>query len=497
MARISSEKKAPEIVEHVMRPFLKESGNSFHSHLSIHQAHVVMLTETGLLSADEGAEILAALRSLGELGSQGLELHPDTDLYMQMEAYVRKNAPRAGGKMHMGRSRNDLYACAGRMMTREKLAALIESVLGLQQAVLIQAREHVSTVMPGYTHLQHAEPVTLGHVLLAFHDALARDVTRLSAALVTANRNALGAAALSGSSLGLDRDRTAVLLGFDGLVENSYDAVAARDYILEAASVAAVLCSTIARVVDTLIVWSTSEFGMVDMPDGYAYTSSIMPQKRNPGYFFETVRSMASRVEGDLVSALLTMKGTSFIQSRETSFEVTVPVFRALLEAYRAVEIMRGAVASMIVRVDRMRENCAGEFAGATEIANFLVKEKGLDFRSAYQVVSSLVRVAHEEGIKPLQIDTALLDRVAVQELGRKMGLPSEQVRQAFDPGENVNLKVTRGSSSRAEVTRMLDARLSHHDGAVRAHQRYLDQIRTASSILAGAIEVQLQASGA
>lgn len=492
MARISSEKKAPEIVEHVMRPFLKDMGKYFEVHLKIHNAHVLMLTETGLINGEEGAEILGALRSLGELGADGLQLHPDTDLYMQMEAYVREHAPIAGGKMHMGRSRNDLYACAGRIMTRQKLGGLIDAVLGLQNALLDKAQEHATTVMPGYTHLQHAEPVTLGHFLLAFHDALSRDVVRLTAAYASANLNALGAAALSGSSLGLDRDRTAVLLGFDGLVENSYDAVAARDYILEAASVAAVLCSTVARVVDTLIVWSTSEFGMIDMPDGYAYTSSIMPQKRNPGYYFETVRAMASRVEGDLVSALITMKGTTFIQSRETSFEVTVPVFRALGEAFGAVEVMCGAIGSLIVRADRMRENCENEFAGATEIANFLVKDKGLDFRSAYQVVSSLVRVASERGIKPLQIDSVLIDTVAQAELGRTVGLSADKVRQAFEPGANVDLKVTRGSPSRSEVLRMLEARLKSHRKALDAQALRKQHLADAQDGLEGAVNARV-----
>jgi argininosuccinate lyase len=488
MARIGSEKKAPEIVEHVMRPFLKDLGGYFDVHLRIHKAHVVMLGERGLLAPDEAAEVLGALRRLGEAGAGGMDLHPDTDLYMQMEAFVRAHAPRAGGKMHMGRSRNDLYACAARMMTRDKLSEVIGSVLSLQEAVLARAREHAGTVMPGYTHLQHAEPVTLGHFLLAFHDALSRDVLRLAAAYETANRNALGAAALAGSSLALDRDRTTDLLGFDGLVENAYDAVAGRDYILQAATAVAVLASTVARVVDTMIVWSTSEFGMLEMPDSYAYTSSIMPQKRNPGYFFESVRSKAARVEGDLAGAFFTLKGTTFIQSRETSFEVTVPVFRAMGEARGAVEVMRGVIASMIVRAERMRENCAGEFSGATEIANFLVKDHGLDFRSAYQVVASMVRVAHERNLRPADVDAALIDDLARSELGRAVGMSDEQVRRALDPAGNVELKVTAGSPCRAEMLRMLADRESAHGSAVEAHRVRLQQPQDADGRLEAAM---------
>jgi argininosuccinate lyase len=417
-----------------------------------------------------------------------MDLHPDTDLYMQMEAFVRARAPLGGGKMHLGRSRNDLYACAARMMTRDKLAAMLTSVLGLQRAVLAKAKEHAATVMPGYTHLQHAEPVTLGHFLLAFHDALERDVVRLADAYATANQNALGAAALSGSSFALDRDRTAALLGFEGVVENSYDAVAARDYILQAATAVAVLASTIARVADTLIVWSTSEFGMIDMPDSYAYTSSIMPQKRNPGYFFESVRAKASRVEGDLMGALVTMKGTTFIQSRETSFEVTVPVFRALGEALGAVEVVSGAITSMIVQAQRMRDNCAGEFSGATEIANFLVKDHGLDFRSGYQVVASLVRIACEKGMRPAEVDAKFVDEVARAEIGRPVGMSDALVRQALDPAGNVELKVTVGSPCLSEMTRMLAARDTRLAASSERHQQRLDKLQQGDRALEAAI---------
>jgi len=480
VGRIGSEKKAPEIVEHVMRPFLAGLGSYFDIHLRIHQAHVVMLRETGLISPAEGSELLEALRALGQAGLDGMDLHPDTDLYMQMEAFVRARAPGAGGKMHMGRSRNDLYACAGRIMTREKLAAILGSVLSLRRAVLDQARAHASTVMPGYTHLQHAEPVTLGHFLLAFHDALARDSTRLSASYRSANQNALGAAALAGSSLTLDRQRTTDLLGFDGIVENAYDAVAARDYILEATAMAAVLCSTIARVVDTFIVWCSSEFGMLEMPDTYAYTSSIMPQKRNPGYFFESVRSKAARVEGDLGAALMTLKGTTFMQSRETSFEVTIPAFRALDEARGAVEVVRGIVSAMIVNAPRMHENCADGFAGATEVANFLVKDKGLDFRGAYQIVAGVVRVAQERRMQPSDIGSAFIDDIARSELGRPVGLPDALVRQAFDPSANVNLKMTRGGPSNREVMRMLEEREGHYQAGADEHEQRLQREREA-----------------
>ncbi|WP_208507363.1 argininosuccinate lyase [Variovorax paradoxus] len=496
MGRIQSEAKAPELVKHVMRAFLEDMGEYFHVHLRIHKAHTLMLAEQKLVSAQEGAQILQALRELERGGKDGFELHPDTDLYMQMEAFIKSRAPEAGGKMHMGRSRNDLYACGARIMTRDKLMPMIADTLALQRVILERAGEHAATVMPGYTHLQHAEPITLGHFLVAFHDALARDVVRLKAAYDSANQNALGASALAGSSFALDRDRTRELLGFDSVVENSYDAVAARDYIVEAIAALAVMASSITRVVDSLIVWSTSEFGMIDMPDSYGYTSSIMPQKRNPGYFLESVRSKSARITGDVASALCTLKGTTFAQSRDTSFEITVPVFRAFGEAEGVVNVMRGVISRMIVRQETMAANCAGEFSGATEIANFLVKDKDLDFRSAYSVVANTIRIASERGLSPDGVTAGLIDEVATSVLGKPVGLSESQVRLALDPAGNLELKQTVGGPAVKEVKRMIDARwqsLATNEGKYRM---LVDRQQASEAALDAAIGSYMTAIG-
>ena len=457
--RIKSEKKAPEVVEWIMRPFNAGMGEYFEVHLDIHRAHVAMLAEQKLLAPDEAKTILQALAALGTAGPGGLGDNLDTDLYMRMEGFVTSHAGELGGKMHLGRSRNDLYACAARLMVRRKLVAAIADVIELERAVLGRAVEHATTVMPGYTHLQHAEPVTLGHYLLAFFDVLERDVERAWGAYRRTNLNALGASALSASSFRLDRHRTATLLGFDGLVENSYDAVAARDYIVEATAMLATLASNIARVADSLIVWSTSEFDMVDLPDGYAYTSSIMPQKRNPGYFLESVRARSARVTGALMGVLATLKGTTFAQSRDTSFEITVPAFDAFRETAAMVNVMRGVIDALIAKPERMQENCAREFSGATEVANAIVRERGLPFRSAYKVVATLVRYAADRKLRPADVTPALIDEAAVEVLGHGVGLSDAMVRDALDPARNVEMKQTVGGPSKASVESMLATR--------------------------------------
>ncbi len=492
MGRLLSETKAPELIEYVMKPFLADMNDYFGAHLRIHKAHVVMLGEQGLISEEEAQAILAALREMGQVGKEGLNLNHDTDLYMQMEAFVKNKAANAGGKMHMGRSRNDLYSCGARLLTRAKLSGVISDVLGLQEQVLRRAQEHAETVMPGYTHLQHAEPITLGLFLLAFNDVLTRDVTRLVAAYNCTNANTLGSAALAGSSFNLNRDRTTELLGFDGMVENAYDAVASRDYIVEAASVLAVLDSNITRVVDSLIIWSTSEFGMIDMPDSYGYTSSIMPQKRNPGYFLESIRSKSARVTGDVAGAFCTLKGTTFAQSRDTSYEITIPLFRAFDETSSIVNVMRGVMGAMIVRAEEMERNCASEFSGSTEIANCLVEEIGLDFRSAYTVVANTVRQASERGLSPKDVNSAMIDVISTEVLGRPVGLTEAQVRMALDPRGNVEKKRTVGCPSKSEMARMLESRSEQLSVSRDTHQERLNRLTLADDHLELAIDSQL-----
>lgn len=475
-----------------MKPFLADMDDYFHAHLQIHKAHVVMLGERKLISQQESREILGALREMGQVGKDGLRLHHDTDLYMQMEAFVKARAPEAGGKMHMGRSRNDLYSCGTRLLTRARLNQAISDVLALRKEVLRRAEEHAGTVMPGYTHLQHAEPITLGFFLLAFNDVLSRDVERLVAAYERTNANPLGAAALAGSSFDLDRARTTELMGFDSVLENAYDAVASRDYMVEAAGVLAVLAANIARVTDALIIWSTSEFGMIDMPDSYGYTSSIMPQKRNPGYFLENVRARSARVTGDLAAALGTLKGTIFAQSRDTSYEISLPVFRAFDEVTGMVNIMAGVMRAMIVNADAMERNCASEFSGATEVANFLVKEKGLDFRGAYTVVANTVRLASERGLAPVQVGAAVLEEAATQTLGRALGVTDAQLRSALDPAGNVRRKQTAGSVSTGEIAAMLKNRREGLAVALDLHDQRTGRLAQAAQALEQAIDAQL-----
>lgn len=494
--RLISEQKAPEVVQYVMAPFLSGMADYFEVHLKIHKAHVLMLGETGLLAPADGQNLLRALVELEAAGQQGLVADANTDLYMQMERFITERTGALGGRMHTGRSRNDLYATAARMMTRSKLLALLADVSKMQGMLLDKAEAHAATVMPGYTHMQHAEPVTYGHYLLAFHDAIARDMRRLWSAYDETNLNALGAAALAGSSFALDRSRTAALLGFDGIVENSYDAVASRDYIVEAVSALAILCGNVGRVADQFILWVTSEYDMIDLPDSYGYTSSIMPQKRNPGYFIEAVRSRSARVSGHLMGVLATVKGTTFGHSRDMSYEITVPAYAAFEDATAVVNVMRGVIDAADPRREAMLVSCAGQFSGATEIANLLAREAGLPFRSAYGVIATLVRQSLERGLRPLDIRAQHVEAVALELLGHGVGLTDAQVQGAMDPALNVQMKQTVGSPSRRSMDAMLLSRQASAEADGRKLHERQAALLQADALLAAAIAERLGTSG-
>lgn len=457
--RLKTEKKASEIIKYIMEPFLATQRDQFKVQLQIHKAHVVMLGEEKILSKEETREILLSLIELEKSGEASFDLKPDTDLYMNTEEYIIQKTSGIGGKMHIGRSRNDLYACTTRMCNRSKIIDLTADIIKLQKVILCRAEEHCETVMPGYTHSQHAEPITFGHYLLAVFDSLSRDVMRLHNAYSSTNLNPLGAAALASTSFMINRRRTTELLGFRKLIENSYDAVASRDFLAETVSAVTILASNIARVVDSLIIWSTSEFAFVDLPDQYGYTSSIMPQKKNPGYFLESIRSKSARVIGDLVGTLCTIKGTPFGHCRDISVEIFIPVFNALEEATGMVKVLCGIIEALIVNRERMYQLSKEGFSGATEIANFMVRDKGLTYRSAYQIMATLVRKAFETELHYSKVTPEIIDSVAVEVIGSPVGLSLKQVRQAMDPAKNVRMKKVTGGPAPREVKRMIRQR--------------------------------------
>jgi argininosuccinate lyase len=362
------------------------------------RAHVRGLARGGILTADEVDVVLAALdRVEDELRSGTFAFEPtDEDIHTAIERRVTALAGPAGAKLHTGRSRNDQVATDLRLWTKRELGGVARRVLGLQRVLLDRARDAGGTYLPGYTHLQRAQPVLLAHHLLAHGWALARDVDRLLDCRRRLDVSPLGAGALAGSSLPLDPDATAADLGFAGRFENSLDAVSDRDFVAEALFALSLLAVHLSRMGEEVVLWSTDEFGFARLDDAYATGSSMLPQKKNPD-IAELARGKAGRVIGDLTGVLATLKGLPLSYNRDLQ-EDKEPLFDAVDQMALALSALSGLYGTLVFRTDRMQAAADSPYAAATDLAELLV-ERGTPFRDAHALVGALVRDSLERHV--------------------------------------------------------------------------------------------------
>jgi argininosuccinate lyase len=362
------------------------------------RAHVAGLTRAGILSQEEADLVRTALDRVGEELRKGtFAFEPgDEDIHTAIERRVTELAGHAGAKLHTGRSRNDQVATALRLWCKRELMGLARRMVALQRVLLERAREMGPAYLPGYTHLQHAQPVTLAHHLLAHGWALARDVDRLADCRRRLDVSPLGAGALAGSSLPLDPDFTAEELGFSARFENSLDAVSDRDFVAEALFVLSLATVHLSRMGEEVILWSTDEFGFVRLDDAYATGSSMLPQKKNPD-IAELARGKAGRLIGELAGLLATLKGLPLSYNRDLQ-EDKEPLFDAVEQLSLALAAMTGLYGTMVFDVDRMQRAADSPLAAATDLAELLV-DRGVPFRDAHALVGALVRDSLERHV--------------------------------------------------------------------------------------------------
>jgi argininosuccinate lyase len=363
------------------------------------KAHVAMLAATGIVAQDDADAITAGLDAVAaDYAANGV---PDDvaleDIHMLTEARLADRIGTPAGRLHTARSRNDQVATDFRLWVRDAIDATLAQLARLQEALLARAEEHAGSVMPGFTHLQSAQPVTLGHHLMAYHAMVERDAGRFRDARVRMNLCPLGAAALAGTGFPIDRHMTAAALGFDGPTTNSLDSVSDRDFALEYLTAATQCALHLSRLAEEFVLWASQPFGFVALSDAWSTGSSIMPQKRNPDAA-ELVRGHSGRILGCMTALMVTMKGLPLAYSKDMQDDKP-PVFEAhgLLELSLAA--MTGMVASATFRTDRMREVAEAGFATATDLADWLVREAGLPFREAHHVTGRAVKRAEESGI--------------------------------------------------------------------------------------------------
>ncbi len=362
------------------------------------KAHCQMLADQGLISAEDGAAIQDGLdRILKEIEAGTFEFKTALeDIHLNIEARLAELIGDAAGRLHTARSRNDQVATDFRLWVRDAIDGLDEQLQALQAALIEKAEAHADTVMPGFTHLQPAQPVTFGHHLLAYVAMVGRDRGRLRDCRARVNESPLGAAALAGTSFDIDRHATAAALGFDGPMENSMDAVSARDFTLEFLAALSISAVHLSRLAEEIVLWCTPQYGFIRLSDAYTTGSSIMPQKRNPDAA-ELARAKAGRIVGAMTGLMIVMKGLPLAYGKDMQ-EDKEPAFDAAESLSLAIAAMAGMVGDMEADPDAMERALVDGFPTATDLADWLVRVLDMPFRRAHHVTGQIVALAEKQG---------------------------------------------------------------------------------------------------
>ena len=407
------------------------------------KAHATMLAAKGIISDEDAQAICAGLDGIQadiDAGAFTFDIN-DEDIHMAIESELTRRIGAAGGRLHTGRSRNDQVATDTRLAAKALARGLMERNLALREALVAAAKDAGATILPGMTHLQHAQPVLFAHHLLAYAWMLARDFGRLAAAFDAADASPLGAAALAGTTYPLDRQMTAEALGFSRVIENSLDAVSDRDFLLDLEYACSVMAVHLSRLSEEIVLWSSQEFGFIVLSDAFSTGSSIMPQKKNPD-FAELIRGKSGRVVGDLVQLLVTVKGLPLAYNKDLQEDK-----EGALDAVRTLEqcltVMRGMVGTWTVRPDRMRAVMHRGHLAATDVADYLAK-RGMPFREAHAVVGHLVLEAEKAGCD--------ISELPLETFRAASGLFGDDVAGAFDLDAIVAARTTQGGTAPSAV---------------------------------------------
>lgn len=446
--------------EVVLAPAYDEAKNNmYNAMMAVNKAHLIMLVEQGLVVQDDANAIMKAI--IGLDGSQvvnGSYTGEFEDLFFQIEHMLLAAAGDVAGNLHLARSRNDMGVAMYRMVIREKLLAAMQSLLALQHCLRVVAKEHAETVMLGYTHTQQAQPTTLAHYLMAVHDSLGRDFRRLEAAYLNCNCSPLGAAAITTSGFAINRYRVAELLAFDGLVENSWDAIGGGDYLGEAAAALQVSFLGLGRFVQDLLLWATQEFGAIVVADPYVQISSIMPQKRNP-VSLEHIRSLCSSGVGSTTTVLTMLHNTPFGDIVDTEDDMQPYIWKSAQLADQLYRLLTVVLGTIEVRKDILLKRAQDSFATVTELADTLVRHCRLSFRTAHGIASRTVKLAMAQGLKASEVTADLVNQASQEVLGKPLDIEQAVIAKALDPVHFVQIRTLPGGPAPQEVYRLIDSR--------------------------------------
>ena len=479
MAGESSAFPHPLYQQHVLTPFFQDAKTHYYAPmLAANRAHVVMLCRCDIITRENALALLKALHEVEALGLEALTLQSGVeDLFFAIEGLLIELAGADyGGNLQLARSRNDLGYALTRLALRPVLLAVGDDLVNLRASLHAFAYKHVNTLMPGYTHTQPAQPTTMAHYVAGVLAGLERDMARLRSAYATNNQSPLGAAALTGTGFPIDRQLSADLLGFDGVMHSTYDSIGASDNLTEAAGVLSTLGVNLSRFTRDLLFWATQESGAIRIDESFLQISSIMPQKRNP-VVLEHLRARISRMLALAQGIVLQCHNIPYGDTQDIEDEILPPLFGSLETAAQILQLYAALIDTLHVNVDHLRERAGAGFTTVTELADTLVRECGLPFRGAHSLVAALVSQAHEDGLGPDELTSEMLSEIA-RRLGVDVNLSSAAFRHALDPQRFVEARSLPGGAA-PSATKAL---LAEQEAAINADRAWLLKTETALS---------------
>lgn len=423
--------------------------------IRLNVAYAIMLFDCKLIDGDSTKKIIDGFRYVQKHMSKDDINGELEDLYFNVERQMfKKVGSKIGGRLHMGRSRNDIHAVLNRLEIRKSVWEVLELVIELQNTLLAMAAENVETVITGYTHFQPGQPITLGHYYTAFNNALCRDFIRILNAYHTANISPYGAAAFAGSSFPIDRQKLSDLLGFDGVMENTLDSIASRDYYAELLSAYSLMACNVSRVSEDMYFWATFENGILDVGGEVAICSSIMPQKRNP-VSLEMARAKASHIIGGLAGSLTLLKGSPFNNTMDL-FEMPQIYWSAVNQVKQMLICMIETLAHCKIRKDRALKQAEDNLCTVTSLADYMVKHHGISFTDAHDIVGNIVAITLSEGSLIAGFTPERLREQSKKVLGSEILLTAEEIKSVLDPFNNIQTKSGIGGPSVSSVKQMV-----------------------------------------
>lgn len=434
----------------VLEPAFDEAKHNFIDYMmQINSAHLIMLSEQNLVSPSEVKKIGYALSTIDqEVYRKSIYSGQFEDLFFQIENDLIEVAGDIAGNLHIARSRNDMGIAIYRMTLRKKILNLMNAMLQVQKSLHVFAEAHIDTIMIGYTHTQQAQPTTLAHYLKAMIDKMHRDFKRLQATYETVNKSSMGAAALTTSGFSISRERMKELLGFDSIIENSWDAVAGADYLLETASTVNVAALNFGRSIQDFLLWATQEFDVFRLSNPYVQVSSIMPQKRNP-VSLEHTRALLSSVVGDANTVMTMIHNTPFGDIVDTEDDLQPYLWRAIDKLGSIYGLFNGVLLTMTINKEKLEKRAVKSFANVTELADTLVRIEGISFRQAHHIVSHAVKEVIAEGYEEVtDLSFSRLKDVGEKVLGRPLSISEELFDKSLDPKNFVEVRSLLGGPS-------------------------------------------------